>query len=163
VRLGVIAVGRLKSGPERDLAERYAGRIVSLGRQLGFSGFAETELAESRARDAAGRRAEEGGAILSRLDGWASFVLDERAPSLTSAAFAEQIRHWRDEGRAGAACIIGGPDGLDASVRAGAGRLASFGQLTLPHQLVRVLVLEQLYRALTIIAGHPYHRDGEVR
>jgi 23S rRNA (pseudouridine1915-N3)-methyltransferase len=160
----VIAVGRLKSGPERDLAGRYGGRIEGLGKQFGFPAFSQTELVESRARDPAARRREEGEAILSRLDGWVSFVFDERAPSLTSAEFADQIRLWRDEGRTGAVCVIGGPDGLDASVRAtGAARLVSFGQLTLPHQLVRVLVLEQLYRALTIIAGHPYHRNGEGR
>ncbi len=78
----------------------------------------------------------------------------------TSEAFAGRLQGWRDGGRAAVACVIGGPDGLDPVVRERAALVVSFGALTLPHQIVRVLVAEQLYRALTIIAGHPYHRAG---
>jgi 23S rRNA (pseudouridine1915-N3)-methyltransferase len=98
--------------------------------------------------------------LLDRAGASVLVVFDERGKSPTSEAFAERIRHWRDEGRPGIACIIGGPDGLDPKVRQRADLVVSFGALTMPHQIVRALVAEQLYRALTIMAGHPYHRAG---
>jgi 23S rRNA (pseudouridine1915-N3)-methyltransferase len=73
---------------------------------------------------------------------------------------AQRIAAWRDEGRDRLVCVIGGPDGLDPRVRNAADLVLAFGSLTLPHQLVRALVVEQLYRVLTILAGHPYHRTG---
>lgn len=161
MRLAVIAVGRMKSGPERDLLDRYRERIEGFGRSLGVAGFDLAEVPESRARRDGDRRAEEAAAILARAGSAALVVFDERAKSPTSEAFAARLGAWRDEGRAGVACVIGGPDGLDPGVRARADYPVSFGALTLPHQLVRVLVAEQLYRALTILAGHPYHRAGD--
>ena len=160
MRLSLIAVGRLKNGPERDLVDRYRGRIEGLGRTLGVTGVEFTELPESRARRDADRRAEEAAAIFERAGAAALLVFDERGRSPTSEAFAERLGAWRDGGQAAVACVIGGPDGLDPAVRERAALVVSFGALTLPHQIVRVLVAEQLYRALTIIAGHPYHRAG---
>ena len=160
MRLAVIAVGRLKDGPERELIERYGERAKAVGRSLGLSPLQLIEIPESRARREADRRAEEGAAILDKTASTVLVAFDERGSSLTSEAFAQRIAGWRDEGRAAAAFVIGGPDGLDRSVRAAADLVLSFGALTLPHQLVRALVLEQLYRALTILAGHPYHRAG---
>ena len=160
MRLSLIAVGRLKSGPERDLVDRYRGRIEGLGRTLGIAGVEFIELPESRARRDADRRAEEAAAILERAGAAALLIFDERGRSPTSEAFAERLGSWRDGGQAAIACVIGGPDGLDPAVRERAALVVSFGALTLPHQIVRVLVAEQLYRALTIIAGHPYHRAG---
>jgi 23S rRNA (pseudouridine1915-N3)-methyltransferase len=101
--------------------------------------------------------AAEAAALLARSEASKLVVLDERAPSLTSTDFAERLRSWRDSGLS-ASFVIGGPDGLDEAVRRRADLPLSFGQLTLPHQIVRVLVAEQIYRALTIVAGHPYHR-----
>ena len=160
MRLALLAIGRLKAGPERDLLDRYRGRVDALARSLGFSALELVEIPESRARRDADRRAEEGGALLSKASGAVLVVLDERGESLTSAALAACVAGWRDRGRDGLAWIVGGPDGLDGSVRNRADLLLSFGALTLPHQLVRVLVAEQIYRALTILAGHPYHRAG---
>lgn len=160
MRLAILAVGRLKSGPERDLVERYRGRTDALGRSLGFSSLEVAELPESRARRDDDRRAEEGAILLDRIGPAAAVVFDERGASPTSVAFAGRIGAWRDEGRGALACVIGGPDGLDGKVRSRADLVVSFGALTLPHQLARVLVAEQLYRALTILAGHPYHRAG---
>jgi 23S rRNA (pseudouridine1915-N3)-methyltransferase len=134
MHLQLLAVGRLKPGPERDLAERYRERAAQSGRSLGFSGPDIAEFSESRARRPEDRKAEEG---------------EEFAALLATA---------RDSGRANASFIIGGADGLDPALRSGAGHVLSFGAMTVPHQLVRVLVLEQLYRAMTILAGHPYHR-----
>jgi 23S rRNA (pseudouridine1915-N3)-methyltransferase len=160
LRLGVVAIGRLKAGPERDLFERYRQRIDAIGRGLGVAGLDLVELPESRARREDDRRAEEAGALLARAAA-AIILFDERGKSLTSEAFAHRVRTWRDEGRSSLACLIGGPDGLDPAVWARADLVLSFGALTLPHQIVRALVAEQLYRALTIIAGHPYHRAGD--
>jgi 23S rRNA (pseudouridine1915-N3)-methyltransferase len=161
MRLAILAVGRLKSGPERDLVERYRQRIEGLGRGLGLAGLDVVELPESRARREDDRRAEEGAALLGRAGPSTVIAFDERGRSPTSEAFAARIRAWRDEGRPALACVVGGPDGLDAKVRDRAELVVSFGSLTLPHQIVRALVAEQLYRAMTIIAGHPYHRAGD--
>ena len=161
MRLSVLAVGRLKSGPERDLVDRYRQRVEGIGRSLGIAAFEVVELAESRARREDDRRAEEAAALLERAGSAVLVAFDERGKSPTSEAFADRIKQWRDEGRPALACVIGGPDGLDPKVRDRADLVVSFGALTLPHQIVRVLVLEQLYRALTIITGHPYHRGGD--
>ncbi|KLK90987.1 50S rRNA methyltransferase [Microvirga vignae] len=160
MRLSLLAVGRLKSGPERELVERYRQRVEGMGRALGLAGLDIVELPESRARRDDDRRAEEAAALLEKAESSVLIVFDERGKSPSSEAFAERIRQWRDEGRAGVACVIGGPDGLDPKIRQRAEMVVSFGALTMPHQIVRALVAEQLYRALTIIAGHPYHRAG---
>jgi 23S rRNA (pseudouridine1915-N3)-methyltransferase len=159
VKLAVISVGRLKDGPERDLVNRYRERAEALGRSHGLS-LQFIEIHESRGRREDERRAEEGVAILDKAASSVVIAFDERGRSLTSEAFAQRIGAWRDEGRDRLACVIGGPDGLDERVRDAADLVVAFGSLTLPHQLVRVLVVEQLYRALTILAGHPYHRTG---
>jgi 23S rRNA (pseudouridine1915-N3)-methyltransferase len=161
LRWSVVAVGRLKSGPERDLVQRYRGRIETLGRSVGMTGFDFVELPESRASRPGDRRAQQGAALLRRAGPGVLLAFDECGTSPSSEAFAERIRAWRDGGRPGLACLIGGPDGLDAAVRRRAEAVISFGALSLPHQIVRVLVVEQLYRALTILAGHPYHRAGD--
>lgn len=158
MRLGLIAVGRLKAGPERELCARYAARIAETGKPLGFTGPEIAELAESRAPRGHDRKREEAQAIRGRLAPGLVIALDERGASLTSEAFAARLAAARDGGQRAATLLIGGPDGLDEDVRSEAGLALSFGAMTLPHQLVRVLALEQLYRALTILAGHPYHR-----
>jgi 23S rRNA (pseudouridine1915-N3)-methyltransferase len=158
MRIGVVAVGRLKDGPERELFSRYAERARFCGKPLGFSSFALDEIAESRAVRPDDRKVEEAREIRARSAGARLIVLDERSSSRDSRAFAEQLAGWRDAGQRSVAFIIGGADGLDAGILAGAEARLSFGAMTLPHQLVRVLLAEQLYRAMTILAGHPYHR-----
>ena len=160
MRLSLLAVGRLKSGPERELVERYRQRVEGMGRALGLAGFDIVELPESRTRREDDRRSEEATALLERAGSSVLIVFDERGKTPSSEAFAEKIRQWRDGGRTGLACVIGGPDGLDPKLRQRADLVVSFGALTMPHQIVRALVAEQVYRALTIIAGHPYHRAG---
>jgi 23S rRNA (pseudouridine1915-N3)-methyltransferase len=160
VKLAVVAVGRLKAGPERDLAERYRGRIEAIGRKLGLAPVEIVEVPESRAPREADRRSEEAALLRQRAGPGLLVAFDERGRSPTSEAFAGELRRWRDDGRAAAVFLIGGADGLDATLRDRADLVVSFGALTLPHQLVRVLVLEQIYRALTILSGHPYHREG---
>ncbi len=162
MRLLVAAVGRLKPGPERDLAARYRERAAQLGRSLGFSACDITEIPESRARRPPDRAAEEGAAILAQAPtGAVLAVYDERGRAdLTSETIAARVGGWRDAGRSVLVLAIGGADGLDAAVRERAELSLSFGAATLPHGLVRVLALEQVYRTLTILAGHPYHRGN---
>lgn len=159
MRIGIVAVGRMKLGPERDLCARYFERAASGGRSLGLSGFAVTEIAESRAASAAARKAEEARAIAAAIPAAAVVVtLDEHGKTMGSDDLAQRIAHWRDDGRA-LTFVIGGADGLDAGLVRTAGLALSFSPLTWPHQLVRVMLAEQLYRATTILSGHPYHRE----
>jgi 23S rRNA (pseudouridine1915-N3)-methyltransferase len=160
MKIGVIAVGRLKSGPERELADRYAERFAQSGKALGLTGPALIDLSESPARSSAERKTQEAQAILAAVDPDALVIaLDERGKTLSSDAFATKISQWRDAGRKNVIFVIGGADGLGESIRTRAQETISFGQMTMPHQLVRVILLEQLYRAATILAGHPYHRS----
>ena len=163
MRLVVIAVGRLKQGPERELAERYYKRFDDIGRKLGFRGLQIHEIAESRARDAATRMAEEAAAILAAAPENSVLVsLDERGENIDTGRFAAHLAKWRDQAVANTVFVIGGADGLSPELGANGKfkrklRIA-FGAATWPHQMVRVMLLEQLYRAATILAGHPYHR-----
>jgi len=160
MRLELIAVGRLKAGPERELAARYRERAEALGRSLGVPTVEVIEIAESRARRDADRRAEEAEAILAKAGASVLIAFDERGRTLTSAAFAERLGSWRDSGCPTLTFVVGGPDVLDERIRRQAALVVAFGPRTMPHQLVRVLAMEQVYRALTILAGHPYHRAG---
>ena len=159
MRVAVIAVGRLKQGPERELADRYHERFDEVGRKLGFRELVIHEISESRARDAATRMAEEAAAISTHIPEKSILVaLDERGQNLDSTVFARNLAHWRDEGSAHTIFVIGGADGLSPELRRKAKLAIAFGSATWPHQMVRVMLLEQLYRAATILAGHPYHR-----
>ncbi|MGY8666695.1 23S rRNA (pseudouridine(1915)-N(3))-methyltransferase RlmH [Bradyrhizobium sp. UFLA05-109] len=159
MRVAVIAVGRLKQGPERELADRYFQRFDEVGRKLGFRELAIHEIPESRARDTAARMAEEAAAISSHIPDKSVIVaLDERGQNLDSTVFARNLSRWRDEGSAHTIFVIGGADGLSPELRRKAKLVIAFGAATWPHQMVRVMLLEQLYRAATILAGHPYHR-----
>ena len=159
MRLIIAAVGRVKDGAERELVERYRDRFAGMGKRLGLSPVAWHELAESRAATAAKRSAEEGAALLRLArDADVTIALDERGKALTSQAFAQLLAKIRDDGAGTTAILIGGPDGLGPAVREAARIKLSFGAITLPHGLARVVLAEQLYRAATILAGHPYHR-----
>jgi 23S rRNA (pseudouridine1915-N3)-methyltransferase len=158
MRLIVIAVGRLKQGPERELAERYRARFDDIGRKLGFRGLDIHEIPESRARDAATRMAEEAAAVTAHFpEKYGLIALDERGKSIDSAAFAQQLGRLRDAAT-DIIFVIGGADGLSPELRRKAKLTLAFGAATWPHQMVRVMLLEQIYRAATILAGHPYHR-----
>ena len=159
MRLVVAAIGRLKQGPERELAERYRKRAADAGRQIGLRDVEIVEIRESRAGDAGKRMIEESIAIANLVpSGAPTIVLDERGENLGSIALANQIKRWRDENRPAAVFIVGGADGLAPSLRDQADLRLAFGSATWPHQLVRIMLLEQVYRAATILSGHPYHR-----
>jgi 23S rRNA (pseudouridine1915-N3)-methyltransferase len=157
MRLIVTAVGRMKSGPDRDLADRYLDRAAKAGRGLGFKSIDIVELGESRAPRADDRMAEEAIAIGKAIEpGAVRVVLDAGGKSLSSEDLAARLGQWRDAGR-NICFVIGGADGLASGLKKADLTLA-FGAATWPHQLARVMLLEQLYRAITILSGHPYHR-----
>ena len=158
MRLSVHAVGRMKAGPEKELADRYLGRLAKAGPAVGLDFTGVAEIAESRARDVAERRREEAAALSAHRGEAALILLDERGRNPTSQEFATLIAALRDRGQRQLVLAIGGPDGHDATSRQAADHLLSFGAQTWPHQLVRILLAEQLYRAVTILSGHPYHR-----
>jgi 23S rRNA (pseudouridine1915-N3)-methyltransferase len=159
MRIVIAAVGRLKDGPERELAANYRKRSEAVGRSLGLREIEVVEIRESRAQDAERRRVEESIAIASVIPERSIIVLlDERGTCLDSASLAAKLREWRAEDRPAVCFIVGGADGLASTLRERASLKLAFGTATWPHQLVRVMLLEQLYRAGTILTGHPYHR-----
>jgi 23S rRNA (pseudouridine1915-N3)-methyltransferase len=159
VRLLIGAVGRLKAGPERELFERYRERLDAVGRGLALGPLSVVEIDESRARRLEDRRSDEAERLLKAIGDATLVILDETGRTLDSPAFAARLARWRDDGASTLALLIGGADGHDPTLRARAGLVLSFGAMTWPHQIVRLLLAEQLYRAATILAGHPYHRD----
>lgn len=159
MRLLLLSVGRLKAGPERDLAARYETRAAAGARAARLTGFEARSIEESRARRAEDRKAEEGRGLLALTPPGAVLIaLDERGEAMTSESFAREIGRARDAGAPAFALALGGADGHDPALLAAARRTLAFGAMTWPHQLARILAAEQLYRAVTILSGHPYHR-----
>ncbi|MGN6572109.1 MAG: 23S rRNA (pseudouridine(1915)-N(3))-methyltransferase RlmH [Pseudolabrys sp.] len=159
MRIVVAAIGRLKQGPETELAERYRKRAAQTGRGLGWRDVEIIEIRESRADDAGKRMIEESIALANIIpQGAAVVLLDPRGDNLDSGGLANQLSQWRGAAKPAVVFIIGGPDGLAASLSDKAGVKLAFGTATWPHQLVRVMLMEQIYRAATILTGHPYHR-----
>jgi len=156
----IIAIGKMKNGPERELISRYIERSIKSGKQLGLTGFKVIELSESQRSSALERKADEAKAINKHIPTKANIiVLDEKGKSIGSVAFAKLISNWRDDAIANLFFIIGGADGLDKSIIKSANISIGFSALTWPHQLVRIMLAEQLYRSTTIISNHPYHRS----
>ncbi len=159
MRIVLAVIGRLKAGPERELSARYLERAQAACRQIGLTSVDIREFEESRARRPEDRKIEEADSISALLaKGGRLIVLDERGKSMTSEDFARDIGQARDAAAGLYVIAIGGPDGVSDTLRAQAALVLSFGAMTWPHQMVRVLALEQIYRAITILSGHPYHR-----
>lgn len=159
MRITLFAIGRLKAGPEKELAGRYLDRFLKSGPAIGLEFSRMIEVPESRASNADVRKREEAAQIEKALgDGSLLVLLDERGKALDSEAFAGTIGNWRDQGKRDLLIAIGGADGLDPALYGRADLVLNLGKLTWPHQLVRILIAEQLYRAVTILSGHPYHR-----
>ena len=154
MRIDIVAVGRLKAGPEAALVRDYLDRFAKAGRGLGLPPARVTEVEDRRGL---GMVAEAD--LLARAipDGAAIIMLDERGAQPTSPEFAARLAAWRDGAR-DVCLVIGGADGLAPALRARADWQISLGRMVWPHLLVRVMVAEQLYRAATILAGSPYHR-----
>jgi 23S rRNA (pseudouridine1915-N3)-methyltransferase len=159
MRLTIAAIGRLKEDGEREIIARYMKRM-SAGRAVGIAPVTIEELPESRIADTNARQADEAARLLHlTADCDLRIVLDERGRTMTSPQFAQYLAARRDDGVKAAAILIGGPDGHPASLTGqGAHLTLSLGAMTLPHGLARVILVEQIYRAITILSGHPYHR-----
>jgi len=159
VRLILACVGRLKAGPEREIASRYLDRAAAGARGVGLTGVDLREIDESRGRRPEDRRAEEARHLRALAPPGARLVaLDERGKAISSEDFAADIGRARDASASAYLVMIGGPDGFDPELRATAQLTIAFGAMTWPHQLARIMATEQIYRATTILAGHPYHR-----
>ena len=160
MRLIIAAVGKLKDGPERALFARYADRMATAGRAAGIGPLELREIVEGRAANREARMADEAERLLAKTsDAGVRIILDERGTAHTSASFAKLLRDLRERGETSLAFLLGGPDGHAEAARAAAQRIVSLGPMTLPHGLARIVLAEQLYRAGTILTGHPYHRE----
>ena len=161
MQLGIIAVGQMRGADEMPLVEDFHRRIEASGRQLGISGLSILELREKRGLTGGERKRSENALIadaLARRNG-PLIVLDETGKSLTSRAFADRLQGWIERGDSEITFVIGGADGLDDTIRARADMVLSFGPMTWPHMLARVLLCEQIWRSVSILTRHPYHRD----
>jgi len=152
MRLHVAAVGRSKAGPERALYEHFARRVTFPLDLI--------EVEEKRRLPAKALKKQEAELLVARAPEGALLVaLDEKGKPLTSLAFAKRLGQWRDDGVKDIAFLIGGAEGLDESLLKRAALVLSLGPMTWPHLMARAMLAEQLYRAQSILAGHPYHRE----
>lgn len=156
MQLRICAVGRLRAGPEKALVDDYLDRCAKTGRALSLG---PCDVVEVEDRKNTGRFTE--AALLAKAipDGAAVVALDERGRTLTSPKFARRLEDWRDDGQRHVCFLIGGADGLEPALVQRADLSLSFGTMVWPHMLARVMLAEQLYRATTILAGKPYHRE----
>ena len=156
MRLHICAVGRIRSGPERDLADDYLTRLARSGKSLSLGPCLEHEVDERKSSTIVEQAR---GLLRSIPDNAVVVAMDERGEMMSSREFALFLERMRDSGAQDIAFVIGGADGLDQSVRDAAQKRMSLGAMVWPHKLARVMLAEQLYRALTILSGSPYHRD----
>ena len=154
MKITLLCVGRLGEAPESRLTAEWAARATSIGRALGLG---PVEIVEVEGRKSG--KAGEAEVLLPRLEGAHVIACDEHGQGRTSREFAGQLGRLRDEGVRRLAFVIGGADGLDARILAMSQGRLSFGAQTWPHALVRAMLAEQVYRAASILAGSPYHRD----
>ena len=152
MRIRILCVGRLKDGPERELVDDYVARARKTGASLGYRAVEEIEI------DAGGGKEKEAERILARRGKGKLVRLDERGQAWTSMDLSKRLQTWRDAGE-DADFVVGGADGLAASLDNQTSLALGFGAQTWPHKLVRVMLAEQVYRALSIEAGSPYHRE----
>jgi 23S rRNA (pseudouridine1915-N3)-methyltransferase len=160
MKLKISAIGKLKSGPERELFQRYLTRSGGMANQLGFSAISLREFSESKNNSPEIRKQQEAEQLISTTNkGGILLAFDENGKDLTSTQFATMLATERDSGAGELVFALGGPDGLGAELLDKAKARLRFGKMTWPHQVARILLAEQIYRAMTILAGHPYHRQ----
>lgn len=161
MRLTLCAVGKLGATAENALVKDYLSRAGQTGRGLGISPVELIEVEAKKAKNLTSPqlKAAEAEAIRDAIDGGILITCDERGELLTSRKIAERLETFKDRSERRVTFIIGGADGLDPGLRQQAAFSLAFGPQTWPHALVRVMLAEQMYRATTILAGLPYHRD----
>lgn len=160
MKISLHAVGKLRSGPQADLIADYQKRILATGPSLGVTGFSIREVDAPKGLTGV-KRQERESALLDTAapKGAMRIVLDERGQNIKSMALSALMRDWRDDGCRELSFFIGGADGHAPALLQTADKKISFGAATWPHMLVRVMLCEQIYRALTILSGSPYHRE----
>ncbi|MBX9746297.1 MAG: 23S rRNA (pseudouridine(1915)-N(3))-methyltransferase RlmH [Hyphomonadaceae bacterium] len=156
MRLLIAAVGRLRDAPEAALTADYLTRAANAGRQIGFK---SVDLVEVEGKPPGDMRTEAPALFRATPDESRRILCDERGSEWTSRQFAEKLARWRDDGVPCTTFWIGGADGASQGIKDNADEKLAFGRQTWPHRLVRVMLAEQVYRALTILCGTPYHRD----
>ncbi len=160
MKLHLVCIGKLKSSAEKTIAADYVARINQLARSAGLKGLHIHEWPESQ-RESAAQRMKDEATVLAKSTppGAVTIVFDERGKSLTSESFAGLLRKYTDASQADLVFLVGGPDGHAATTRENANHVIALGTMTWPHRLARIMILEQLYRAVTIMLNHPYHRS----
>jgi 23S rRNA (pseudouridine1915-N3)-methyltransferase len=156
VRIVIAAVGRLRDEPEAAMTADYLARAAQAGRKIGFKSF---DLVEVEGKPQGNVRAQAAALFRSTPEDARKVLLDEHGAEWTSRQLAEKLARWRDGGAACTAFWIGGADGVAQGVKDNADEKLALGRQTWPHRLVRVMISEQLYRAVTILCATPYHRD----
>lgn len=156
MKLTISALGKLKSGPEREMIDEYLDRMTATGRPVGLGPATEVQIDNRSLKT----KTDESRALAESLPGDARLILlDERGKSMPARQLAKTIGQWRDEGVREAVFCIGGADGHDHDALPRPHLMLAFGNTVWPHKLVRIMLAEQLYRATSILAGSPYHRD----
>ena len=159
MKMIIASIGRLKSGEEKPLFDKYVKRSRDIAKSTGINSIDFIELAESQNRSIEKRKEEESDAILKALPSPNYLItLDQTGKSLSSDKLSKLIHEQRTQNTKNFAFVIGGPDGLSSNILAKSNLTLAFGSMTWPHQLVRIMLVEQIYRAFTILNGHPYHR-----
>jgi 23S rRNA (pseudouridine1915-N3)-methyltransferase len=159
MRLLILAVGKLKTAPEQQLARDYLQRAAKLGRKLGIASIELSEVPESTAATASLRQSDEARRLLAHLPSKAFLVsLDRTGREFSSEGFATELQLMLDRGTAHVIFLVGGPDGHGDAIAGRAELKLSLGKMTWPHRLVRPMLAEQIYRSVTILINHPYHR-----
>ncbi len=156
MRILIVAAGRMRGGPEDELTRDYVARAAASGRSLGFR---DVEMIEAQARPQGDQRAEGAAIWKATPDDCKRVLLDERGKEWSSRELAQKLADWRDHGEQCVAFWIGGADGASQTLKDQADEKLAFGRQTWPHLLVRAMLAEQIYRAVTILGNTPYHRD----
>ena len=160
MQISILTVGRMKSGAERELYQKYADRVGKAGKPFHLSDLKLVEISESKSADRNQRMDDEASQLrLSAGVDAQIILLDERGKDISSREFASLLMQYRDEGATKLCFAIGGPDGHGEAMKKASTKSIRLGAMTWPHQIVRILLIEQIYRAITILSGHPYHRD----
>ncbi len=160
MRFVIVAVGRLKGHAERALMSRYQERLAPLGRSLGLGPLTVFETNSGKRSTGRDRQSDEAAALLAKVPDQAHLIaMDEHGKTRTSEQLAHHIAALRDDGVRDLVLAIGGADGHQSDLLTAANERLSLGPMTLPHELARCILAEQLYRAVTILAKHPYHRE----
>lgn len=149
----LVVAGKSRPGPERELCERFLDRIKRIGTNVGFGNVVLKEY------DPVARPLPRWLDRSLAKNQTALCVMDKRGETQRSKDFAKMLAEWRDDGWREIIFLIGGPDGVDQALKDRADRLVSFGQMTYPHMIARIMLAEQLFRAVSILRGDPYHRE----